>query len=1412
MLWTFILSTLLTQTPREMIATAHPSPVSFAQEAEPCTNGGFEQVDRRGFAADWGPVGRTVQLTRNARSGQWALELTRTADIPQNLETGLNRTKLIHRVQGGMEFWYKATAADSAQLRIMVIPIGDDGREGTGSPRAEYIVPPHHIGDGQWHLARIRYDYSDNPKVKQVHFAARITGKAGQLLLDDIRYLERTGPILAIGRLRWQEDAQQPGKKAVLSAKLENTGDAPAESIQLILQSPEGLSISASLDPVSPEETPQSRTQTNRPKNQTQKPLSERTQKELGGKEVGFPSASGPSKLMVPTLAPGRSVWVRWTVEGPRTKPGAFTVRAVTGQMEASDRLEIAPQMVLRSFGPTAPVAIAGHPIRVECVVENPGRAILESAEAELQISISGKTEQKKMVLPPVRPGRWESQAVEFTPTAPTESVKLGLELRSAGMAPIEAASEVLVLPDRPLPPPAGRLQAKAADTWAVLENPYLRLIFPRSAGGFGPALLQVRKPAGSAGQPAEQTGPFISVGWLTPLSRLVWQTESGQEESATIFTDQPPQAELLPAQHGPAPPKPASSRTKIAEVAALTPPGPAAAKVVPIPLSQPAPIARLVFCWSKTEAQGTQWEFQAIFSLGPEDRLVQVQYRLQCDRPRKLVHFQGPMFSVLQRREAVFPGLEWLVDDELSSSSLDIAEDHPHRLRRVVHPQMITIPAIGLDTGQGVVGLLWDNRPRTGRPAVVFDSPDRLHHRRTHLVGLFLPPVPDYVEVNQLVARRPYPLEPGKPLHIECQLYADGAARDVLAPLQTWISRYGLPEPTPLPHQNYQQEIAFSMQAYLQSLWDPESQKWWTTKGGGRMSQQGRPAAFVADLLLGELLSPDRALAGACRQRAEEVVRLIGGPARLDAQRFPGRFDLNVANPNHAAHLLAARQQDGTWRFDADYEPTEGPFVGMDYHQLGPDEALEVGTCARKAYVVLRYARIAGDMEVYHQMLPTLQVMERFRVPRAAQVWEIPVHTPDVLAAADAVDAFLEAYWLSGDPRWLADAVLWARRGLPFIYLWEDPEKPFLLGGSIPVFGATWYRGSWFGRPVQWNGLRYAAALLKLAPHDQTLPWRKLATLIVHSAIHQQAPDGPDVALWPDNISAIDSQRCPWVFAPRQIIQCVCELLDRPEEPRTVIVGQGDRRLHLTATGRISQPVWDQNGLQFTITYPEGEQGVVLVSPVGRPEEVRLDGQAVPQRPASERPASVHTALEHSDEPGWRYDAGYAYLCVRIPRSGPVKVEVRPAAHRPISRVPKPADKIAFDFTDSTEGWLPLHQVENFRTAEGLLQGEMTGPDPYIARYLLRVPGRQAPVLRVRLRTTAGRTAQLFWATETSPHFDEQKSIRFPLQSDGQFHEYQLDVGKHPAWRDGLITALRLDPADQPGQFALDYLHASSE
>ncbi|MHC4400897.1 MAG: hypothetical protein ACYTG0_14570 [Planctomycetota bacterium] len=157
------------------------------------------------------------------------------------------------------------------------------------------------------------------------------------------------------------------------------------------------------------------------------------------------------------------------------------------------------------------------------------------------------------------------------------------------------------------------------------------------------------------------------------------------------------------------------------------------------------------------------------------------------CEKPARLLAFDGPMLYVLARGEAVFPGLEWVADDkewrnaEVSSGTLDIAQGHPHQVRYVVHPNMVTIPAVGICGEQGTVGLVWDVHQKwdgqRDRPSVVFASPDRFENQRSHLVGLFLPSVPEYVELNQREAAAPYPLEPDKPLRLTARIFADAGA-----------------------------------------------------------------------------------------------------------------------------------------------------------------------------------------------------------------------------------------------------------------------------------------------------------------------------------------------------------------------------------------------------------------------------------------------------------------------------------------------------------------------------------------------------------------------------------------------------------------------------------------------------------
>jgi len=1272
-------------------------------EENVCTNGSFEELSPAGFPVDWAPVGQTVTVSRDAYHGRYSVRLVRTAET-KTTETGLNRggrpgqprPSLIDRLKGGMQFAYKALSAENAELRLYVIPVDEEYIERTGAPRATYVVPQEHIGDGKWHVARIAYDYTDNPKVKYVHFAARIVGTAGEILLDDFRYLEEAGPVITLGELTLDEDPDKPGYGGTLRVVVNNVGDRPADRVVVRVEVPSGLTAEPEVH-------------------------------QLRNTAVKNPQA------------------IRWRILGERGQPGKIRVVAQWGDLVTERWFALSPGLRIRSFGPAEPVAFASGALPVACRLENTGSIFLRNIEVKFGFGDQARV-QRVDELPPG--GRTTIQ-VEFPPPHPVGEMPVWMEVVKPALDRAERlGSSVRIVPSIKVPAPSERSLAEVSANWARVESQRLRLVFLREGEGFGPALLEVR----------DTKGNWQRVGWIPQLGRLALMRP---DSSGSTAFEMPLYANLPP-------------------VASVTDGS-----------------ASLVLTSQFQDGTRFRWRFE----IPREEELIGWSLEAVAGRDLALGALDGPMLYIRERTEAVFPGLEWLVDDELSSDWLDIAKDHPDRIRYVPHPQKITIPAVAFCGSYGTLGFVWDVHQKwdgvRDRPACVFASPDQFANQQSHLVGLMLPGVPEFVPENARHADTPYPWKAGQKLSLSGWIWVSPDTQDPTAVIETYLRLVGLPPMRPIPRGSYEGEIAFSMQAYLHSLWDPQEQKWWTSKGGGIMSRLDRPAHFAADLLLAEWFVEDPTLRQACRSRAELVAAFLKLPARWDALRFPGRFDLAIAGPFRPAELLASRQEDGSWAFDADQRGT-GPFEGMDYRQLGPHWAVEVGTCARRAYEVLRYARITGDWEVYQQMLPTLELMEKFRVPRAAQVWEIPVHTPDVLAAADAVDAYVEAYRLSGEDRWLRNAVLWARRGLPFIYLWDDPEKPFLQGASIPVFGATWYRGSWFGRAVQWNGLRYAEALLRLADHDTSLPWREIAERIVRSALYQQDTEGENVALWPDAISAIDGRKVTWVFAPRQILGVILQLLGRDEEPHTIFVGQPPQELRITSRARIFDVDWQGGRLVFRAEFPPGDQGCILVAGIGRPMDVLFDGQPTPEVPQ----------VEQSNEPAWRYDPAYAYLVIRVPTDRAVTIEVVPAEYEPRDRVPELANEISFDFEQGLEGWLPAHHVGDMQASDGRLLGTITGGDPYIIRPLVRVPADRYRKIIIRMYTTAGQVAQLFWTTSDSPNFDEAKSLRFRVLPQSEFAEYELPVGEHPLWQ-GTITGLRLDPGGgtTSGEFAVDYI-----
>jgi hypothetical protein len=78
------------------------------------------------------------------------------------------------------------------------------------------------------------------------------------------------------------------------------------------------------------------------------------------------------------------------------------------------------------------------------------------------------------------------------------------------------------------------------------------------------------------------------------------------------------------------------------------------------------------------------------------------------------------------------------------------------------------------------------------------------------------------------------------------------------------------------------------------------------------------------------------------------------------------------------------------------------------------------------------------------------------------------------------------------------------------------------------------------------------------------------------------------------------------------------------------------------------------------------------------------------------------------------------------------------------------------------------------------------------------RIDSSEYSRIVIRMKTSKGRHAQFFWSTDKEP-ISEATSMRFQIESDGEFHYYLIPVAEHGKWR-GVITSLRLDPTDLAG------------
>jgi len=489
---------------------------------------------------------------------------------------------------------------------------------------------------------------------------------------------------------------------------------------------------------------------------------------------------------------------------------------------------------------------------------------------------------------------------------------------------------------------------------------------------------------------------------------------------------------------------------------------------------------------------------------------------------------------------------------------------------------------------------------------------------------------------MGRRTGEKPYSLKANTPLTIKSEIIAHSKRRNshpiVLDAIVHWTDAYGIPEPLEPPRSD-EEELLLSRHGFMHSVWDEETQKsrhcvdWAPTNSPG-----------FATLLWYDYLATHNA---EVKERVELIAQNtirdsgMGGltstaGCHILKWEFPfyyGGIEVALETvKKYVENIIANQGEDGSWRFHPN-ERTEN---------LGSEGDAVLGTCASNALVILKYARISGDEGALQAGKKALEFMDRFKVPRGAQAWECPLYEPDILAAAFAVGAYVEAYQITKARHYLEQAEYWAKTGLPFLFFWNNPQRPGMRYGSIPVFGTTFYTHSWFGVPVQWNGLVYAYYLQHLAEHSGIFPWKQIAEGIIVSAMHQQWTEGELKGTYPDGFYGYCTEGRGPHINPEDIMVNLYALRGLDPDISTAIVPIGDSRIHISSGAKVQDATLSSENaeetmaeeaqarhvetLKFNLRYVQNEISYTLIRGFGKLEtesgfySITANGETLPE------------------------------------------------------------------------------------------------------------------------------------------------------------------------------------------------------
>ena len=539
-------------------------------------------------------------------------------------------------------------------------------------------------------------------------------------------------------------------------------------------------------------------------------------------------------------------------------------------------------------------------------------------------------------------------------------------------------------------------------------------------------------------------------------------------------------------------------------------------------------PLKEFVITAKITDSGNCDWVIKRKFKAEDNHGSIAVDTTITASKDRGIIHapwltdFAGIAGVGEKKTQAIFPGVEYLAD-EPSSSDADIAK--PKHIRKTPLDTWITFPLMAVSDGTHYIGLIWDRSEMT---AATFDSPDRIYNSGGHLMSLSGPGVGDLRFENDFATHSPLAIKANVPIR-QSSMIIGGKGKDITAAIQQYVRIKGLPK---LPVFKGGANAAAELMAHgwLDSAINEDGlirhAVWASNFGAGPSADSAMYMDWLSSHTTGELsarLVKGREKVLGKLAPSDVYASGVGHVRRPNVPLVFGRVNEYVQmRKQQAIGALGRFDSEGKLHYSkgkVDYGKTH-----FADHANGLGGAILVE--------ILEAATLCTDLQLTNKVIELLDkqtVLYANTVPRGAQTWEMPLHTPDVLASAYMVRAYMLGYLITGRQDHLEQAKYWAWTGVPFVFLDNPTQHEVGEYAIIAVLGATnWQAPIWFGRPVQWCGLVYAASLYELSEYDSDGPWRQIAKGITLAGLQMTWPESdkerqgllPDFFFLPEQVS----------------------------------------------------------------------------------------------------------------------------------------------------------------------------------------------------------------------------------------------------------------------------------------------------